>query len=108
MLETIRKIDALQLVDKLEDVALRLGHGQSARRECNTGTCTETQTGVFPVVHLVLLQMGLDLWLVCLVNIGHNNVLVRGETERALVEFGQFTKTRPERQSWLVDNTPIL
>ncbi|KAI3482262.1 hypothetical protein L1887_55095 [Cichorium endivia] len=100
--------DRLHLVHEQRQVALRLGHRQTARRERHTGARAQLDTRVLPVVHLVLAQMRIDRVLVLGRNVRHDNVLVGRQPERALVDLAQLAQTRAERRTRLVLDTSVL
>lgn len=83
----------LEELDERGEVTLGFCHSQGAGWEGDTGHGVEHGTGVVELVELVLLQQGLDMGLFRSLDVGDDQVLVGGQTELAVVDLGNLTKT---------------
>ncbi|GKT85628.1 LOW QUALITY PROTEIN: hypothetical protein Ct61P_03478 [Colletotrichum tofieldiae] len=84
----------LELGDEHGQVALRLGHGETAGREGDAGRGAEAQAGEVHVVELVLLHERLDGVQVLVGDVAEDQVLVAREAELALVHLCDLAQAR--------------
>jgi hypothetical protein len=87
---------------------LRLGHGEPARRERDASRGRQAEAGVVEVVEPVLLEQALDHLDVLGRDLADEDVLVRGEAERALVHLGDLAQAGLEVHPGRVLHAAVL
>ena len=81
------------MVNKCRQEAFGFGHGQRAGRQRDAGHAVFALAGNAVANQPVFAGKGFDFGLVAGGNAGHNQVLIGGQAEVALVDFGDFAHT---------------
>ena len=83
----------VEFADELRQIAFAFGQGEAAGGQGDAGHRTQTQAGdVLGDIELVLGQQCLDVRLLLLGHAADDQILVRGETEIAGVDLGDFAQ----------------